>query len=148
MHSSTHFDLSRCLSLVHTHPTPKNLWDKSLWDLPPRFHSDSHTLPIHLSLDTLRCKNNMAALKKAPGERRHGSQKHFCLFLMAHPRKPGQGYLSQTLQEKKKNYISLLFWLADYSSQKCIKWIVSMSGVLGDHKEAERLQEKSSTFSF
>ena len=87
-HTHTHFDLhTHC---PHTH-FPNNRWDKSLWDLPPRLRAASHTVPIRLSPDTLRCKNNTAALKKAPGERRRGSQKHFCLFLMGHPHEPGRG---------------------------------------------------------
>ena len=87
-HTHTHFDLyTHC---PHTH-FPNNGWDKSLWDLPPHLWAASHTVPIRLSPDTLRCKNNTAALKKAPGERRRSSQKHFCLFLMGHPHEPGRG---------------------------------------------------------
>lgn len=92
-----HFDLH--IHCPHTHFL-NNRWDKSLWDLPPRLQTASHTVPIHLSPATQRCKNNTAALKKAPGKRKQGSQKHFCSFLMGHPHKPGRGYLSQIHREK------------------------------------------------
>lgn len=99
-HTHTHFDPHTRCPCTHSPDTPNNCWDKSLWDLPPCLQTASHTVPIHLSLDTQQCKNIMAALKKAPGERRHGSRKHFCLFLMGHPHKPGRGYLSQIHGEK------------------------------------------------
>lgn len=59
----TLFFSTRCPS---THLS-NSRWDKSLWDLPPCLQTASHTVPIHLSLDKQQCKNNMAALKKAPG---------------------------------------------------------------------------------
>lgn len=107
MHTSppTHFDLHTYCP--HTH-FPNNPWDKSLWDLPPCLQTASHTLPIHLSLDTQRCKNNTAALKKALGERRHGSQKHFCLFLMGHPHEAGRGICHKSTGRK---HFKRLPWL-------------------------------------
>lgn len=105
----THFDLHT--HRPHTH-FPNNRWDKSLWDLPPCLQTASHTVPIRLSPDTQRCKNNTAALKKAPGERRQGSQKHFCLFLMGHPHRPGRGYLSPIHREGKFQSTAMIDSLA------------------------------------
>lgn len=96
LHAPTHtgiLTLAVLYSLIqHSHSNRRN---KSLWELPPCLQTADHPAPVRLSFDTRQCKNNMAALKKAPGERRRGSRKHFCLFLMGHPRMTGIGYLSQ-----------------------------------------------------
>jgi len=69
-------EICRCHPITHIwiftpcapiHISPNNRRDKSLWDLPPCPHTASHTVPIRLSLDTQRSKNNTAALKKPPG---------------------------------------------------------------------------------
>lgn len=57
---------------------------------------------------------------KTPGERRQGSQKHFCLFLMGHPHKPVRGYLSQIHREKTFQLTAMIDSLAAKNNKKNI----------------------------